>query len=400
MNDHNPWFSPPPPTKTPGHAGDPFLPPSPLVPSASVSTGNPWQLHPSLPPPNIAFQQNHYFKRNTSITAQAVLLQILLTIVFQVGLFFVLGLLFLDVDLDDSPAFIAVMIISMIAANLLATLYCMRRSGISSIRRFFAGVHPSPSLFGTMLVLLFGAQLAGGLISNLLHTLLSSVLGYEVPGFDFPLPEDVLSILLYGVLICVVAPITEELLFRGAILNTLSRYGTVFAVVISSLLFSLLHMNLDQIPFTFLAGLIFGFLAIKTGSTVYPILLHAINNTAAFVLTLLTEQTAAAESVELIFGLFTLLCAIASVFLLLLARRNHPANTVIPGHHRWVLISHDPRQRQGDNLIAITYPYRKFCTRPAVLVFFLVVFASLAITILSPLIEAWLLPLLEELASL
>ena len=61
---------------------------------------------------------------------------------------------------------------------------------------------------------------------------------------DFSMKPDItynLSIVLSA---CIIAPIMEELLFRGLILQTLKRYGNVFAILVTSLLFALLHGNL------------------------------------------------------------------------------------------------------------------------------------------------------------
>jgi membrane protease YdiL (CAAX protease family) len=52
------------------------------------------------------------------------------------------------------------------------------------------------------------------------------------------------------------APVVEEIVFRGAILRGLERYGKWFAVLISALLFGVFHGNLIQSPYAFLVGLV------------------------------------------------------------------------------------------------------------------------------------------------
>lgn len=73
------------------------------------------------------------------------------------------------------------------------------------------------------------------------------------------------------------APVVEELMFRGAIFDTLQPFGKRFAMVSSALLFGLFHGNLIQIPFAFLVGLILSYVRVNYG-LLWCIVLHFINN--------------------------------------------------------------------------------------------------------------------------
>ncbi len=80
-------------------------------------------------------------------------------------------------------------------------------------------------------------------------------------------------------LLVVVAPVTEELLFRGIILRgLLSRYGPVLAVGLSSLLFALVHLNPWQFISAFWLGVALGWFYLRTGSVNICILGHAVSN--------------------------------------------------------------------------------------------------------------------------
>ena len=70
----------------------------------------------------------------------------------------------------------------------------------------------------------------------------------------------------------------EEFLFRGVILGKLRPYGDGFALIISSVLFALMHCNIGQIPFAFIGGTIFGFVTIKTNSMLPAMIIHGLNN--------------------------------------------------------------------------------------------------------------------------
>lgn len=81
------------------------------------------------------------------------------------------------------------------------------------------------------------------------------------------------------------APVCEELVFRGAILRALlgciSRHW--LAIAISALLFALIHANPAQMPHAFLVGLLLGWLYYRTSSIVPGIVYHWVNNSVAYV---------------------------------------------------------------------------------------------------------------------
>lgn len=82
------------------------------------------------------------------------------------------------------------------------------------------------------------------------------------------------SQLLYA---CVAAPLAEEIVYRGFCLRHLLGRGRMFAIVLSALLFGVMHANLAQMLFAFLVGLVLGVVAVEY-SIIYAIILHVINN--------------------------------------------------------------------------------------------------------------------------
>ena len=88
----------------------------------------------------------------------------------------------------------------------------------------------------------------------------------------------------FGVLsISLLAPVLEELLFRGAIQGCLQARGKSpwMAIIVASLIFGVVHMNPAQIPFAFLLGMMFGWLYYRTGSLLPGIVGHILNNSIA-----------------------------------------------------------------------------------------------------------------------
>jgi membrane protease YdiL (CAAX protease family) len=85
-----------------------------------------------------------------------------------------------------------------------------------------------------------------------------------------------------------IAPVGEELLFRGALQSTVTaKWGTLAGVVLSSLLFALIHADVVLFLPIFVMGLLFGILRWLTGSLWAPMWLHALNNFYASFLDLL-----------------------------------------------------------------------------------------------------------------
>lgn len=81
----------------------------------------------------------------------------------------------------------------------------------------------------------------------------------------------------------VLAPIAEELYFRGFVFRTyLVTRGPLAAYLLSSALFAVLHLNLPAMLPIFLLGVLFCFAYQRTGSIVPSMVGHALNNSVAF----------------------------------------------------------------------------------------------------------------------
>ena len=122
---------------------------------------------------------------------------------------------------------------------------------------------------------------------------------------------------VFGIIsIAIMAPLVEELLFRGAIQGYMLRKGMkpLNAILIASAIFGIVHMNPIQIPFAFAIGLIFGWLYYRTGSVVPGIIGHFINNSIACLqMATLTEEEFNTKTIDLIGEVPTYLLFAASL---------------------------------------------------------------------------------------
>lgn len=113
---------------------------------------------------------------------------------------------------------------------------------------------------------------------------------------------------VWGVLSIVVgAPVVEEFLFRGGVMNSLHKagYSSWVVIVVSAVIFGLAHLNPAQMPFSFLLGLLLGWLYYRTGSLIPGILCHFINNSLG--VQILRSDYADATMIELSGGMMPLL---------------------------------------------------------------------------------------------
>ena len=99
-------------------------------------------------------------------------------------------------------------------------------------------------------------------------------------------PLGLLTITLFG-------PLSEELLFRGGVqtnLEVLKKGNARIPILISALVFSIIHLNPAQMPVAFLLGLVLGFAYWWTDSLIAPFCIHVFNNSMACVLYFLSPD--------------------------------------------------------------------------------------------------------------
>ena len=167
-------------------------------------------------------------------------------------------------------------------------------------REIFAkGQRMSAGVFACLLCLCLGAQMINTLWLTLLETVMNFFGSSVMPLLESVSgSNDTFSMFLYA---SVVAPISEELIFRGYVLRSLRPYGKRFAIVASALLFGLFHGNLLQTPYAILMGLVLGYVAVEY-SVFWAIALHTFNNLVlADLLTRLTMHLP-----ELVLGMLNL----------------------------------------------------------------------------------------------
>ena len=114
-----------------------------------------------------------------------------------------------------------------------------------------------------------------------LTSLLNAISMVFVDNVVLDIAGDILDVpfLITFLMMAIIGPFSEELVFRGFIFRGYRTSGNIFgAVILSAILFGLMHMNLNQMPYAIALGIMMALLAEATGSTTAPFIMHLVFN--------------------------------------------------------------------------------------------------------------------------
>ena len=164
------------------------------------------------------------------------------------------------------------------ATQLLVVWFLARRRGLKFAPA--VGLNPFPLVAGitAAVVVSFVGRLLAGIAS-----LVAQLLGLRLPQPTVD-PTRILgtgpvSVILILVLLMVVAPFAEEVIFRGVVMGSLQRrYGASWAIVGSGLLFAIVHVQLATVVAIIFVGLALGWVAMRYRSIWPSIIAHSLFN--------------------------------------------------------------------------------------------------------------------------
>ena len=150
-----------------------------------------------------------------------------------------------------------------------------------------------------LIAVCFALTYVGGIIGTLVEKLSAALVGREASN---PVEETVSDISLGAIFLfmVVLAPILEEIFYRKVLIDRLRRYGDVPAIIISGLVFGLIHGNFSQFFYAALLGMVFGAIYVYTGKLRYTVFLHMlINFMGSFYITLMLDKLGGAVPEEI-----------------------------------------------------------------------------------------------------
>jgi membrane protease YdiL (CAAX protease family) len=134
---------------------------------------------------------------------------------------------------------------------------------------------------------------AGNIFGLIVTALLGGAMNMEISN---PVNELINSsdILLNILLISIIGPIFEEVIFRKFLIDRTIKYGARVSIILSAVIFGFFHGNLNQFFYAFLIGGFFAYVYIRTGNILYSIALHIITNVMGSIVSLFVASSTTA----------------------------------------------------------------------------------------------------------
>ena len=128
---------------------------------------------------------------------------------------------------------------------------------------------------GKTITLCFLLQFTAIIIMSLITNIISSISGQEIStDLNTLTPYMIFMLLIFN-------PIIEEFVFRKLFADKLLKYGELFYMLVSSFCFAIVHgvsLGIPQIVYTFILGMVWSYLVVKTGNIKLSIILHSLSN--------------------------------------------------------------------------------------------------------------------------
>ncbi len=273
--------------------------------------------------PNFNFFDNYaktnergLIKKNANAIGVGYILAVIFNVVIGVGIGFILNLVGKS-HLISNPYFVQVVqVIGSLAILVPPFMIAAKMAKIKPSRAISMGAPKEKGIVLPILLAGYGVCVIANLVGGICSTFLENIgLHSEV---DFNLPEGPAGFVVSVLTIAVLPALLEEFAYRGVVLSLLRPFGSGFAVIVSGVMFGLMHGNMAQIPFAVIVGIALSYITVRTGSIWPSVALHFINNFISVLLTFVTKPLpeVAIALVNMAWLCLSALCAIIGVALL------------------------------------------------------------------------------------
>lgn len=124
------------------------------------------------------------------------------------------------------------------------------------------------------------------------------------------------------IVICLVPAIFEEVMFRGIVFNYFRQYGEKAAIIISAILFAMMHLDYGNTMGTFALGIVAGLMVKHTNRLIYPMIAHFAMNLVSVIISYISEFEMATGVYNDLFYMFILVSIPLLIYLLRLFKNN------------------------------------------------------------------------------
>lgn len=194
-------------------------------------------------------------------------------------------------------------------------------------------------------------------MSNIIMQLFSSAGVDAYVDMDYKCTSAV-DILVNYLTVAVIPAFVEEFSFRGIILGSLRKYSDGFAVLVSAILFGVMHGNFMQMPFAFVVGLVLGIVCVKTNSLLPSMIIHFANNAISVSFSVLSDVTNISNNaVNIIYIALLLIISVVGIIATVKLQKKHK--------DFFELKSND----DTDEILTFKEKVKQFCKTPTMIIF-------------------------------
>ena len=136
-------------------------------------------------------------------------------------------------------------------------------------------------------------------------------------------PSDVTDVLLMALIICVIPAVFEELLLRGMVLTSVRRKGYLFSIIVTTVLFILMHADMYSVVGHIILGAAAAFAVLNTNSVLAGVLVHFSFNFCGVLIDFISNKFYMWGGFVGGFGFFVILAIAGALFSLILLYRIH-----------------------------------------------------------------------------
>lgn len=229
----------------------------------------------------------------------------------------------LDLSFIEDTTFLMILssVVSLVAFFTVSIIYSI------IAKQNLGYIYPVKRVGFKITALMCGFGLAVGFVANYVSNMLIAV--FDFIGIDAYTDisyecDTALDVILFYVSVAVLPALVEEFAFRGVILGSLRKHSDSLAILVSGVMFGLMHGNFTQIPFALVVGLVLGYIAVKTNSLIPGIIIHFINNALSVTLTLISENDNFSDAVLYAAnGIITFLVAAVGIICFIILSTNY-----------------------------------------------------------------------------
>ena len=214
----------------------------------------------------------------------------------------------LEVLFDNSE--LLSLVSQIVSVGIVVLIFCLicrkNKEDKPSANAYFSLKKVSPAMLIMCAMLAFGSYFIVNAFVNIVNQI------FTIPAEDTETAFSVVGFLTF----VVGAPVCEELIYRNmAITNMNKRLSPIISILISSLIFGLVHGSPVQIVYAGVLGFVFGILFVRTKSIFPSLLAHSVFNAMGYVLPLLVVRIEEGSAAETAFSIAIAILTVVSLIL-------------------------------------------------------------------------------------